>query len=357
MGNACCNRNNADEGIKDLKKDGPMMKQAAPMTEEELRASGVSKDSMNLTPHSVERSQKNYAVPSTYQNTPINNTDIVTHIRKEEEEEKDYYTPILEPSSGHESNDFEPWSVMLLPSPVAKGTMSQLNTLKLGSIDTTNLRGIPAIEGTPTILRNRHTAATYESTVSKGRPHGWGKMVSLEGTVTEGFFVNGQPEVYVREVYGSGGFYEGEFHGGKPNGRGVFQSDKGVMTKCDHWKQGKAQGFTTISSVINSKRVVLYSGMMKDGRKHGRGVFYQPSKNLTQTGTFEASLLEGQGNIDHGNGYKYEGDFIGGEECGKGTVTFVDGRRWEGDFKNGKPHGTGIMYKDDGTKAGPVTFK
>ena len=58
-----------------------------------------------------------------------------------------------------------------------------------------------------------------------------------------------------------------------------------------------------------------YTGEMKDGKRHGRGVMVTASGN------------------------RYEGDWKEGKQHGRGVYVWANGDRYEGDFKDGKEHG------------------
>jgi hypothetical protein len=70
---------------------------------------------------------------------------------------------------------------------------------------------------------------------------------------------------------------------------------------------------------------VVYTGDMKDGRRHG------------------------QGTLAWKDGTLYVGEFKNGQIVGPGTLTKADGRKYVGYFKDGTPHGKGTLTYSDGT--------
>lgn len=204
------------------------------------------------------------------------------------------------------------------------------------------------------IVRDKTTLETYEGDLSKGVPHGWGRLVSLEGDLLEGYFEEGKSVGFVRRITAPhGACYNGQFKDGEPYAKGFSIDDKGYKTECDTWKQGKTNGKTVIK---NAEGVELFVGETKEGIKQGEGLLKDDKDNCEYKGTFQDGLLEGQGEKKWANGQLYKGLFVKGVEEGKGMLTFVDGRKFVGTFVNGKPHGQGTLITDNG-KTASVHFK
>ena len=67
-----------------------------------------------------------------------------------------------------------------------------------------------------------------------------------------------------------------------------------------------------------------YTGAMRDGKRHGRGVYVWPS------------------------GSRYEGDSRDDKQHGRGVKLWANGDRYEGERKNDKKHGRGIFTLANG---------
>ena len=67
-----------------------------------------------------------------------------------------------------------------------------------------------------------------------------------------------------------------------------------------------------------------YVGEIKDGKKHGRGIYY------------------------YANGNRYEGDFLNDKFHGTGTFYWFDGAKDVGSYVNGMLHGKATRYLANG---------
>ena len=67
-----------------------------------------------------------------------------------------------------------------------------------------------------------------------------------------------------------------------------------------------------------------YTGEMKDGKKHGRGVYVW-------------------GRDSKWAGDRYEGDWKDGKVWGRGVYVWANGDRYEGEFRDDKRHGRGVF--------------
>lgn len=204
------------------------------------------------------------------------------------------------------------------------------------------------------IVMNKKTRATYQGNMLKGVPHGFGRLISTDGSMIEGFFHEGNPDGYIRRIEAPGAScYEGEFKGGLANGRGTQTDDKGIVTDCNLWVNGLPTGHVVMRNPSNQ---VVFEGVMNNGKKSGPCTWYDEKIKARVRGNFVDDLLEGKGSKQYDNGQAYEGDFKKGLENGVGTLTFVDDRKFTGPFVNGKPNGAGELTTDRNTKV-KVTFK
>ena len=90
---------------------------------------------------------------------------------------------------------------------------------------------------------------------------------------------------------------------------------------------GKTQGRGTQDwrYLVNGEwKESKYTGEMKDGKQHGRGVYVWA------------------------NGDRYEGDWKDGKPYGRGVYVWANGNRYEGNFKDGERHGRGVYVWANG---------
>lgn len=202
------------------------------------------------------------------------------------------------------------------------------------------------------IMKEKSTGNTYEGQMSKGVPHGFGKLLHSDGSITEGFFEEGKP-VHVRRIIPNGTMYQGDFKDGAAHGPGYEIDPNGNVTECQTWQKGEPEGQVARRDAAGNSTFV---GTISKGKKTGPCNWYDDRQKCRHQGNFVNDLLEGKGKRNHDNGQAYEGEFKAGVESGKGIMTFIDGRKFEGDFVNGKANGKGKLTTDTG-KTVEVTFK
>ena len=133
----------------------------------------------------------------------------------------------------------------------------------------------------------------------------------------------------------------------------VWQAYPGTNDKVT-WSgacaNGKAQGRgTEVWRYLEDEewKEYKYTGEMKDGKKHGRGVWVAASGDRYK-GDWKNGMQYGRGVLVAANGNRYEGDFREGKEHGRGVWLGPDGDRYEGDWKDGVPHGRGVFVFANG---------
>ena len=117
------------------------------------------------------------------------------------------------------------------------------------------------------------------------------------------------------EFYSNGDFYEGEFHGGRCSGSGVYHYFESGRYEGE-WVDGKYDGYGIESWARGSK----YKGCYKQGLRHGFGVY----KFYT--------------------GDSYAGEWCNGQSHGVGVQACSDGSCYVGEFKFGVKHGLGCYH-------------
>lgn len=96
----------------------------------------------------------------------------------------------------------------------------------------------------------------------------------------------------------------------------------------------------------------IYTGELRNGRRHGRGTF--DVNGCVAVGQFEEGLLQGIGMETHADGAVYKGAFVDGRYNGHGLFTYPHGGTYEGELKDGEIHGTGtrVYVTNKGTPKG-----
>jgi hypothetical protein len=117
------------------------------------------------------------------------------------------------------------------------------------------------------------------------------------------------------EFYSNGDRYEGEFHGGRCSGGGVY-SFFGKGKYEGDWVDGKYDGYGVESWARGSR----YRGQYRQGLRHGHGVYRFYSGDC------------------------YAGEWASGQSHGIGAQTCSDGSSYAGEFKGGVKHGLGSYH-------------
>ena len=90
-----------------------------------------------------------------------------------------------------------------------------------------------------------------------------------------------------------------------------------------------------------------YTGDLKDGVPHGKGVMNYPDGG-TYDGSFVDGKQQGKGKYVWPNGDVYEGDWLNDKVSGKGTMKYANGDVYEGEWMNNKISGKGKMKYANG---------
>ena len=98
----------------------------------------------------------------------------------------------------------------------------------------------------------------------------------------------------------------------------------------------------------NPSETVTWSGACVDGKAQGRGAqvwrYLEDGewKEDKYTGEMKDGKQHGRGVLVEANGDRYEGDWRDGKPHGRGDMVWANGDRYEGEYRNGKPHGRGV---------------
>ncbi len=102
--------------------------------------------------------------------------------------------------------------------------------------------------------------------------------------------------------------------------------------------------------LINREKVLVFDGMIANGKCNGYGKQFDDKGHLRYAGDFQEDLYEGQGILygETGNKY-YEGQFTGNFFEGKGKLFDERGRlQYSGEFAQGLKNGYGLVYYENG---------
>lgn len=248
---------------------------------------------------------------------------------------------------------FEPYTKMHQLHSAVQRRLDSMTPLKAESHPSIKAKysGVPP--GTQ-VVKNTKNSATYQGQMSKGVPHGFGRWITADGGIIEGFFSEGQPDGFIRRITAPhAATFEGEFRHNLANGNGYQIDEKGITTDCKTWVNGQPTGFSTMKTPQGQ---IIFEGSLDNGKKSGQCTFYDDKQKATFKGTFKNDKLEGKGNKVYDNGQVYDGEFKDGVEHGQGTLTFIDGRKFVGPFSSGRANGAGTLFTDSG-KAIKQTWK
>ncbi len=149
--------------------------------------------------------------------------------------------------------------------------------------------------------------------------------------------------------YTNGARYEGEVRNGKSHGRGIYYRADGSIMYDGEYKDGTMNG----SGKYYMKSGNVYEGEFKDGNFHGKGKLTSANGDCYE-GDFENDVQSGYGKTIYANGCVYEGNIKENKRHGQGKYTFEDGRCYDGEWQEGKMHGKGIMTYPDGREEAVV---
>lgn len=172
-------------------------------------------------------------------------------------------------------------------------------------------------------------------------------------------------ESWVAQVNGLAvkGIYRGQVKNGKPNGHGIFRSDKLVIV--GDWLQDQVHGnadcygkdFCYKGQFQHNKMCgqgvyygyklgVVLEGQFQDNELNGRGKYYKNGKLVFDGEFVNGDLIDGICYYDSGD--KYQGPLILNKMQGYGTYTWKDGDFHKGEWINDTKWGPGEQYRQTG---------
>lgn len=137
--------------------------------------------------------------------------------------------------------------------------------------------------------------------------------------------------------------YTGDMRSGKSHGRGVFIAASGGRYDGE-WKDGKSHGHGRLTD-----RFGVYEGDIRNNKKHGQGVYVWASGGRYEGG-FEAGRMHGRGVKLWANGDSYDGEWKNGRKHGRGVKKWANGDRYEGLNRDDQKHGHGVFIFRNGDR-------
>lgn len=176
----------------------------------------------------------------------------------------------------------------------------------------------------------------------------YGRIIDLDGTISEGFFIdeklNGKG--YQSTLIGS---YRGDFLNGIKHGLGELKTENEVY--IGEFEDDQKHGNGRLEFILSGN---YYEGNFVNNKIDGNGVYTWTFGDV-YIGEFKSGILHGIGLYKWVNGDSYEGEYRNGLRWGKGTLVNSNGNKYVGEFQDNVPHGKGKIYKKNNSSI-PVEF-
>ena len=147
--------------------------------------------------------------------------------------------------------------------------------------------------------------------------------------------------------------YKGMIKFGKKNGKGKYIFKKNGMAYVGNFVNDLREGKGNFSSMDSS---YIYDGEWKDDKYEGNGSLVS-IKHGKYVGTFKKGVFEGTGILIDKDNNVFNGMFKNGKKCGKGELNFFNGEKYIGDFKDNKYNGKGELLDSKGNIIQKGVFK
>jgi hypothetical protein len=131
---------------------------------------------------------------------------------------------------------------------------------------------------------------TYKGQFFRGKRHGQGEAVTVEGGGYVGDWDDGEMNGFGRLVMPNGDFYEGEFLAGLKSGKGEYQFGERESVYKGHFVRGLMEG----KGVLVAKDGSKYDGNWKNGVKEGFGKLWVGDGSVYE-GNFSGDVIQGKG--------------------------------------------------------------
>ncbi|XP_074867371.1 radial spoke head 10 homolog B [Carettochelys insculpta] len=196
----------------------------------------------------------------------------------------------------------------------------------------------------------------YRGMFSEGLMHGHGTYIWADGVMYEGNFVKNVQMYNGSYRWPDGSTYEGEVKNGIRHGFGMFKFGSHPVSYIGQWCEGKRHGKGTI--YYNCEGTSWYDGDWVNNIKEGWGIRCYKSGNIYE-GQWAKNMRHGEGRMRWlTTNQEYTGQWVNGIQHGYGTHTWflkrIPGSQYPlrneyvGDFVNGDRHGHGRFFYASG---------
>ena len=183
----------------------------------------------------------------------------------------------------------------------------------------------------------------YEGGMKDGARDGTGVLVTENGTLFRGDFVEGR-QAGLGEMVNDKSHKAGVMAGAKMDGFGVERYASGMRYegeyKADKW-DGKA--------IVTWQDGTRYEGGFKAGLRSGHGTLTK-ADGYFYDGDFVENKASGKAFIRYSNGNSYQGGILNDQFVGQGTYYWKDGASYQGTYVAGKMQGPGTYTWANGAK-------
>lgn len=180
--------------------------------------------------------------------------------------------------------------------------------------------------------------SVYEGGWNSGKFHGYGRMITPDGDIFIGDFMDGQLSGKGKKQFHNGNSYEGELLNSVPHGFG-----EEIMSDGSRYKGFYKNGLKNGKGVYQWPEGSSYDGEFVEDKLEGNGKYVWPDK--VYEGEWKDSIQHGKGVFIWNDGKKYTGDYFMGKKQGFGVFEWPDGKKFEGNWMDGKQEGEGVFSK------------
>ncbi|XP_054245970.1 ALS2 C-terminal-like protein [Indicator indicator] len=184
-------------------------------------------------------------------------------------------------------------------------------------------------------LEGKFKSATYEGEWHWGKPHGKGTLKWRDGRNHVGDFKEGLEHGFgiclvPRQSEDRYDCYKCHWYEGKMRGYGICEYGNDVVYK-GYFKDNMRQGFGILEN-ISAEHPFKYTGQWENDKKSGYGVWEDKDRGERYIGTWLDDRKHGQGIVVTQSGVCYQRTFHADKMVGSGILLLEDDSVYEGNF-------------------------